>query len=73
MGKEEVDVEQTDYITYCAAGGYNTKYPKKKLIRSKAIRFKCLDCSGGQQSEVKNCVVPDCPLYPFRMGKKEDV
>jgi hypothetical protein len=35
----------------------------------KAIRLKCLDCSGGAISEVEKCVIPDCVLYPFRMGK----
>ena len=35
----------------------------------KAIRAKCLDCSGGIQSEVRDCLVRRCPLYPFRMGK----
>lgn len=34
----------------------------------KAIRAKCLDCSGGMQSEVRGCLVRDCVLYPFRMG-----
>jgi hypothetical protein len=34
----------------------------------KAIRAKCLDCSGGLQSEVRGCLVRDCALYPFRMG-----
>lgn len=35
----------------------------------KAIRLKCLDCSGGSSEEVKKCVIPHCPLYPFRFGK----
>jgi len=35
----------------------------------KALRAKCLDCSGGSRSEVKHCPVTDCPLYPFRLGK----
>ncbi len=35
----------------------------------KAIRKKCLDCSGGNDAEVRKCVITDCPLYPFRMGK----
>jgi len=35
----------------------------------KAIRAKCLDCSAGSFHEVKECVIPDCPLYPFRLGK----
>lgn len=34
----------------------------------KAIRAKCLDCSGGQTAEVKLCDRVNCPLYPFRMG-----
>lgn len=34
----------------------------------KAIRAKCLDCSAGQANEVRECNIPDCPLYPFRMG-----
>ena len=40
-------------------------------IRSpgKAIRAKCIDCSGGSSEEVKACPVTDCPLYAFRRGK----
>ena len=34
----------------------------------KAIRAKCIDCSGGQLGEVRLCPVKACPLYPFRMG-----
>jgi hypothetical protein len=34
----------------------------------KAIRAKCLDCSGGVPSEVRDCLVKNCALYPFRMG-----
>jgi hypothetical protein len=35
----------------------------------RAIRQKCLDCSGGQRSEVKNCMLSDCPLFLYRFGK----
>lgn len=35
----------------------------------KAIRAKCLDCSVYDYSEVRNCYIKKCPLYPFRMGK----
>ena len=35
----------------------------------KAIRAKCLDCSGGSHAEVADCRVRSCALYPFRMGK----
>ena len=41
----------------------------RKMTPCKAIRLKCLDCSGGSSNEVKLCVIPDCPLYPFRFGK----
>jgi hypothetical protein len=36
----------------------------------KAIRAKCLDCSCQQPKEVRLCTVKQCPLYPFRMGKR---
>lgn len=42
---------------------------KKNVTALKAIRAKCLDCSGGSSEEVRQCVIPDCPLYPFRLGK----
>ena len=32
------------------------------------IRAKCVDCSGGQESEVRKCVVVRCPNWPYRMG-----
>jgi hypothetical protein len=35
----------------------------------KAIRAKCLDCSGGSETEVRKCVAVECPLWPFRMTK----
>lgn len=35
----------------------------------KSIQAKCLDCSGGSKSEVRHCVVQNCMLYPFRLGK----
>lgn len=35
----------------------------------KAIRLKCLDCSGGSAQEVEQCEVTDCPLHAFRLGQ----
>lgn len=35
----------------------------------KAIRAKCLDCSGGSAKEVRECPAKDCPLYEYRSGK----
>ena len=36
----------------------------------KAIRAKCLDCQGEGESWVRNCDLHDCPLWPYRMGRK---
>lgn len=33
----------------------------------KAVREKCLDCSGGTAAEVALCELEECPLFPFRM------
>ena len=38
----------------------------------KAIRKKCLDCSCYQPKEVRLCTVIDCPIYPYRMGRRPD-
>jgi len=35
-----------------------------------AIHAKCVDCCGGDTSEVKKCPAKGCPLHPFRRGKK---
>ena len=42
----------------------------KTLTPIKAIRAKCLECSGGQTKEVRECPILDCGLYPYRMGKR---
>lgn len=41
---------------------------EKRLTPIKAIRAKCLECSCGNNTEVRECVIPECPLYPYRMG-----
>ena len=43
-----------------------------KLTPMKAIRQKCLDCSGWSVKEVAECPVKLCPLWPFRFGKKPE-
>jgi hypothetical protein len=35
----------------------------------KSIREHCIECSAGSLGEVLNCVITDCVLYPFRLGK----
>lgn len=39
------------------------------LTPIKAIRAKCLECSGFQPKEVRECQIDTCPLFDFRMGK----
>jgi hypothetical protein len=41
------------------------------LTRGKAIRLKCLDCSGGSSHEVERCLLTKCPLYPWRKGYED--
>lgn len=36
----------------------------------KAIRAKCLDCSGGSVKEVRSCSFNDCALYEYRNGHR---
>ena len=36
----------------------------------RAIRAKCLDCSGDKWAEVKLCCVFDCPLWEWRLGRR---
>ena len=39
----------------------------------KAIRAKCLDCCCGQLAEVRLCPCDNCPLWPYRMGKRPKI
>ena len=41
----------------------------KKMTPMRAIRAKCLDCSNGSTHEVKLCLIDDCELYMYRLGK----
>lgn len=34
----------------------------------RAIRAKCIDCSGSNAAEVRKCVAVKCALWPMRMG-----
>lgn len=40
--------------------------------RGAAIRAKCLECSNWDRKEVRNCLIPGCPLWqyrPYRVNK----
>ena len=35
----------------------------------KAIRAKCMDCSGHSPAVIRECELTHCALHPYRMGK----
>ncbi|HPN32398.1 MAG TPA: hypothetical protein PKY81_15710 [bacterium] len=37
--------------------------------RLKAIKERCLDCSGYEFKEIKNCKFTDCQLFNYRLGR----
>lgn len=43
---------------------------EKQLTPVKAIRAKCIDCCCGEKKEVRECNMAECPLWPYRMGKR---
>lgn len=46
--------------------------PASELARlQKAVKDKCLDCSGGNMHEVEDCPIKNCPLYIYRLGLGE--
>ena len=42
----------------------------KKDSPLRAIRQKCLECSYWVAKDVRECIIPNCALYPYRMGHK---
>ena len=36
----------------------------------KAIRAKCVDCSGGSPMVATECHILDCPLWTYRLGRR---
>jgi hypothetical protein len=56
MAPEEIAVTVGDFL---ARGGTGLK----------AIKRRCLDCSGFLKGAVRTCHRTTCPLYPFRFGK----
>lgn len=43
---------------------------KTILTPIKSIRAKCKDCTNNQYQEIKECDMKNCPLWPYRMGKR---
>jgi len=36
----------------------------------RSMRAFCLDCTGGDRATVRECSFTDCPLFPYRMGRR---
>jgi hypothetical protein len=52
---------------------FKNGFKKIEINRKKAIRERCLNCSGWQTKSVARCEFIDCALYPFRSGKGKQV
>ncbi len=39
-----------------------------KLTPLKAIKKHCLECSGYEKKQVRECEIKECVLFPFRLG-----
>lgn len=40
----------------------------ERLLR--AVKAKCLECSGGNRKEVDTCNLSKCPLFLYRQGEQ---
>jgi hypothetical protein len=40
----------------------------KRMSPLRALRLRCIDCSGNSAPEVRLCTAVTCPAWPFRMG-----
>jgi hypothetical protein len=40
-----------------------------KLTPLKAIKKHCLECSGYEKKQVRECTIKNCVLYDYRQGK----
>lgn len=40
-----------------------------ELSPVKSIKKYCFECSSASKKEVRACIIPECPLYPFRLGQ----
>ena len=65
-----MDVSSGTFQERLTIDKYNKRSKENPRSMAKAIRAHCVECSGGLTAEVRECVIVDCALYPFRMGKR---
>lgn len=63
---------KTKGIKHDTLTGYDFRVDEP-LIRSKAIRQKCLECCCMNRAEVARCHIYDCTLWPWRSGRKREM
>ena len=56
------------YFKKIRKDGFGT-YRTVSYTRARAIKCYCLECVGFSHEEMKNCSMPECPLFPYRFGK----
>lgn len=58
----------THTFQYCrnTAKGIKVRTETRDLTARTAIKFQCLDCSGGFSKDVRDCQIITCPLWIFR-------
>ena len=47
----------------------NNEFHEVTLTPARAIRKQCIECMGFAWSEIEGCLSPNCPLFPWRLGK----
>jgi len=52
---------------------YQKNYQKAMKGRSlkSAVKAKCLECANWQKEGIKKCLIPTCPLFPYRPYQKD--
>ncbi len=45
------------------------EYKTVPYSRRLAIKYYCMECVCFIYEEMKNCTMPECPLFPYRFGK----
>lgn len=70
MARTSTNTLPSDHQVEYLHGSRLTRRRASELTPVKAIRAKCLDCSGGSPGEVAQCVIHTCPLFAYRFGKR---
>jgi hypothetical protein len=61
-----MSIKHTFKYLRSVSGKVEERVETRNLTRSQAIKFNCLDCSGGVVAEVRECIIKTCPLWVFR-------